>query len=287
MPDNIYQDLSTNHRALRRLQSACERAKRTLSSASQATIEIPCLFEDIDFFASITRTHFEGLCEDLFRRSLEPIEKVLRDSKVDKSDVHEIILVGGSTRIPRIGKFISDFFNGKEPNRSMNPDEAIAYGAAIQAAILCGDTSEKTKDILLLDVIPWSLGIQITGGALTPLVRRNTTIPLQKSQTVLIDSDNQSSVFVQIYEGEHVLAKDNNFLGEIELSGVLPGHVGVSQIEVRVDIDANGFSNASCWDKSTGRNRSTILSGQDRLSKEEIERMMNEATKFKGAIFPL
>ncbi|RMJ27843.1 heat shock [Aspergillus sp. HF37] len=276
-------DLTTNARALRRLRTACERSKRTLSSAAQTSIEIDSLFEGVDYYTSITRARFEELCQDLFRSTMEPVERVLRDAKIDKSSVHEIVLVGGSTRIPKIQRLVSDFFN-KDPNRSINPDEAVAYGAAVQASILSGDTSSKsTNEILLLDVAPLSVGIETAGGVMTPLIKRNTTIPTKKSETFSTYSDNQPGVLIQVYEGERARTKDNNQLGKFELSGIPPAPRGVPQIEVTFDIDANGIMNVGASEKGTGKsNKITITNDKGRLSKEDIERMLAEAEKYKA-----
>eukprot|EP01112_Ceratiomyxa_fruticulosa_P020199 TRINITY_DN681_c0_g1_i1.p1 TRINITY_DN681_c0_g1~~TRINITY_DN681_c0_g1_i1.p1 ORF type:complete len:640 (+),score=183.52 TRINITY_DN681_c0_g1_i1:136-2055(+) len=278
-------DMTADARAVRRLRTACERAKRTLSSQTQVQVEIDSLFESIDFSSSITRAKFEELNEDLFRRCLMPVEQVLKDSKIDKSKVDDVVLVGGSTRIPKVQDLLLEFFKGKELNKSINPDEAVAYGAAVQAAILTNSTessSQALTNILLLDVLPLSLGIEVTGGFMSTVIKRNTPIPCVKTKTFTTDANNQTAVIFPVFEGERPMTKDNNLLGEFELTGIPPAPRGVPELECTFDIDANGILKVTAQDKATGRTANIVITNRSgSLSYSEVERMVKDAEKFK------
>jgi heat shock protein 1/8 len=275
-------DVGDNARAIKRLKNACERAKRTLSSSTATTIELDSLHAGVDFTSNLTRARLDELSADLYRQCIASVEKVLADAKMGKSDIDEVILVGGSTRIPKIQTMLSEFFNGKELCKSVNPDEAVAYGAAVQAAVLTGSMDEKIKDLLLLDVCPLSIGIETAGNVMTPIIPRNSTIPTRKTQVFSTYSDNQPAVTIKVFEGERAMTKDCHLLGTFDLTGIPPAPRGVPQIEVSLDVSADGILNVSAVEKGTGKSEKiTITNDSGRLSKDQVEEMLKEAEKYK------
>jgi len=276
-------DMTKNAKAMRRLKTACESAKRTLSTATVSNMEVDSLFEGNDFSASLTRAKYESLCSNIFQRTIAPVEQVMKDSGFSKSEIHEVVLVGGSTRIPKIQELLSTYFDGKELNKSINPDEAVAYGAAVQAAILSGNSDEKLDGLLLLDVTPLSLGVETAGEVMTPIIPRGSTLPCKKTQTFSTASDNQPGCTICVFEGERKFTRDCNQLGKFDLRGIPPMPRGTPQIEITYEVDVNGILNVSACEKSSGKSEKIVIQNDSsRLSKDQIEKMVEDANKFKS-----